>query len=80
MGAMDAAGDDPQNPCLAAERAGRTLRAVRDGVTVALRPVRGVAKETPLLLLVKLVLHPLLVWVAMTWLAASIPSGSIRPC
>jgi malonate transporter len=43
------------------------------GVTVALRPVRGVAKETPLLLLVKLVLHPLLVWTAMTWVGGFNP-------
>ena len=43
------------------------------GVTVALRPVRGVAKETPPLLLVKLILHPLLVWVAMMWVGGFNP-------
>jgi predicted permease len=43
------------------------------GVTVALRPVRGVAKETPALLLVKLILHPLLVWTVMTWVGGFNP-------
>ncbi|MFN3890476.1 MAG: AEC family transporter [Beijerinckiaceae bacterium] len=36
------------------------------GVTVALRPVRGLARETPALLAIKLVAHPALVWFAMT--------------
>jgi malonate transporter len=36
------------------------------GVTVALRPVKRFAPEAPALLLVKLVLHPLLVWSALT--------------
>lgn len=43
------------------------------GVTVALRPVRGVARETPGLLTVKLVLHPLLVWGVMTWVGGFDP-------
>lgn len=37
------------------------------GVTVALRPLRRVAVEVPAHLLVKLVVHPLLVWVLLSW-------------
>jgi malonate transporter and related proteins len=36
------------------------------GVTVALRPYEGVPKELPLHLLIKLILHPLLVWVVLS--------------
>jgi len=36
------------------------------GVTVALRPLTRVAPETPLLLSIKLVAHPLLVWVVLS--------------
>ena len=36
------------------------------GVTVALRPLRSVAPETAVLLAIKLVIHPLLVWAALT--------------
>jgi len=43
------------------------------GVTVALRPVRGFARETPPLLLVKLILHPLLVWLVMNWVGGFDP-------
>ena len=43
------------------------------GVTVALRPVRGIARETPGLLAVKLVIHPLMVWAAMTWIGGFDP-------
>jgi malonate transporter len=43
------------------------------GVTVALRPVNGFAPETPPLLLVKLILHPLLVWIAMSWVGGFDP-------
>ena len=36
------------------------------GVTVALRPMKRVAVELPALLLVKLVVHPLAVWLLLT--------------
>jgi malonate transporter and related proteins len=36
------------------------------GVTVALRPYEGVPKELPIHLFIKLVLHPLLVWVVLS--------------
>jgi len=36
------------------------------GVTVALRPYEGVPKELPAHLLIKLVIHPLLVWVVLS--------------
>jgi malonate transporter and related proteins len=36
------------------------------GVTVALRPYEGVPKELPIHLFVKLILHPLLVWVVLS--------------
>ena len=36
------------------------------GVTVALRPYEGVPKELPIHLLIKLVLHPLMVWVVLS--------------
>ncbi len=38
------------------------------GVTVALRPLRRVPLEIPFLLVIKLVLHPLLVWVILSWI------------
>jgi predicted permease len=38
------------------------------GVTVASRPLRGVQWELPVLLLTKLVLHPLLAFVILTWI------------
>jgi malonate transporter len=38
------------------------------GVTVALRPLRRVPLEIPVLLVIKLVLHPLLVWVLLSWI------------
>ena len=40
---------------------------------IALRPVRGVARETPGLLAVKLVIHPMMVWAAMTWVGGFDP-------
>ncbi len=36
------------------------------GVTVALRPYEGVPKELPIHLVIKLILHPLLVWVVLS--------------
>ena len=36
------------------------------GVTVALRPIKRVSPEMPVLLLIKLVLHPLLVWTLLS--------------
>ncbi len=36
------------------------------GVTVALRPYEGVPKELPVHLFIKLILHPLLVWVVLS--------------
>jgi predicted permease len=39
------------------------------GVTVALRPVKGLPVEIPVHLLMKLVLHPLLVWVVLSYVA-----------
>jgi malonate transporter and related proteins len=38
------------------------------GVTVALRPVRRIPVEMPALLVIKLLLHPLLAWVLLSWL------------
>jgi malonate transporter and related proteins len=38
------------------------------GVTVALRQVRKIPPELPALLAVKLVLHPLIVWLMLSWL------------
>ncbi len=43
------------------------------GVTVALRPVRRISPEMPILLVQKLVLHPLLVWIAMSWIGGFSP-------
>ncbi|MCP8940743.1 AEC family transporter [Alsobacter sp. SYSU M60028] len=38
------------------------------GVTVALRPLKRVPYEMPALMLIKIVLHPLLVWLILSWL------------
>lgn len=38
------------------------------GVTVALRPMRRLPAEIPALLVIKLVLHPLIVWVLLSWI------------
>jgi len=40
------------------------------GVTVALRPLRQVPREMPALMLIKLVIHPLLVWVVLSWIGS----------
>jgi hypothetical protein len=37
------------------------------GVTIALRPLTRVPVEVPWLLVVKLFIHPLLIWVALSW-------------
>jgi malonate transporter and related proteins len=37
------------------------------GVTIALRPITRVPVEVPWLLCVKLVIHPLLIWVMLSW-------------
>ncbi len=37
------------------------------GVTIALRPITRVPTEVPWLLVVKLVIHPLLIWVLLSW-------------
>lgn len=38
------------------------------GVTVALRPLKRVPMELPALMLVKIVLHPLAVWLILSWI------------
>ncbi len=38
------------------------------GVTVALRPLKGISPEMPLLLFLKLIVHPLAVWFCLSWL------------
>jgi malonate transporter and related proteins len=38
------------------------------GVTVAMRPLRSVPLEMPVLLVIKLILHPLIVWLILSWL------------
>ena len=38
------------------------------GVTVAMRPLRDVPVEMPILLVIKLILHPLIVWLILSWL------------
>lgn len=43
------------------------------GVTVALRPMRRLAPEVPVLLAIKLVIHPLMVWTALTWIGGFEP-------
>ncbi|MEM1289347.1 MAG: AEC family transporter [Pseudomonadota bacterium] len=37
------------------------------GVTIALRPLKRVPQEVPWLLFVKLALHPLLIWILLSW-------------
>jgi hypothetical protein len=37
------------------------------GVTIALRPIKRLAPELPALLMIKLILHPLLVWVVLSY-------------
>jgi len=57
------------------------------GVTVALRPLRGIPSEVPALVVIKLVLHPLLVWVVLsavgdfgaTWTYAAIVMAALPP-
>ncbi|AOO82420.1 AEC family transporter [Bosea vaviloviae] len=57
------------------------------GVTVALRPMKAMPGEVPLLVLVKLVLHPLLVWVLLSviadvpdqWIFAAIIMAALPP-
>lgn len=57
------------------------------GVTVALRPMRRVPEEVPVLVVVKLILHPLLVWVLLsalgdfgeTWTYAAIIMAALPP-
>lgn len=57
------------------------------GVTVALRPMRRVPGEVPVLVVIKLILHPLLVWVLLsalgdfgeTWTYAAIIMAALPP-
>ncbi len=57
------------------------------GVTVALRPMRRVSPEVPIHLLVKLVIHPLIVWSVLSlignfepvWIYAAILMASLPP-
>ena len=57
------------------------------GVTVALRRVRSVPGEIPILLAIKLVLHPLLVWIALSamgdfppvWVMVAILMAALPP-
>jgi predicted permease len=57
------------------------------GVTVALRPMRRMPGEVPALVVIKLVLHPLLVWVLLsaignfdpTWAYAAIVMAALPP-
>ena len=57
------------------------------GVTVALRPIRSVPAEIPLQLAIKLVLHPLIVWAALSalgpfdpvWVYTAILMASLPP-
>lgn len=43
------------------------------GVSVALRPIRRVPTELPILLLIKLILHPLIVYLVLIWLGGIDP-------
>ena len=43
------------------------------GITVALRPIKRVPTELPVLLLIKLVVHPILVYAVLTWLGGIDP-------
>ncbi|WP_134499723.1 AEC family transporter [Microvirga pakistanensis] len=57
------------------------------GVTVAMRPLRSVPGEVPALVVVKLVLHPLLVWIVLsaigdfgqTWTYAAMVMAALPP-
>ena len=57
------------------------------GVTVALRPMRRMPGEVPALVFIKLVLHPLLVWVLLsavgdfepTWVYAAVVMAALPP-
>jgi malonate transporter len=57
------------------------------GVTVAMRPLRVVPGEVPLLVFIKLILHPLLVWIVLsaagdfgqTWTYAAIVMAALPP-
>jgi malonate transporter and related proteins len=57
------------------------------GVTVALRPLHRIAREVPTLVLIKLVLHPLLVWLLLsalgdfdpTWTYAAVVMAALPP-
>jgi len=57
------------------------------GVTVALRPVGGMPGEVPVLVFVKLVLHPFLVWILLsavgdfgpTWTYAAVVMAALPP-
>ncbi len=50
------------------------------GVTVALRPYEGVPKELPVHLAIKLILHPLLVWVVLSAVGDFDRAWSLRRC
>jgi hypothetical protein len=73
-------------PHLAARRSG-ALRFVRHGVMVALRPMRAITPELPILLLVKLLLHPLIVWTLfssiggfdMIWVLTAVLMAALPP-
>ena len=57
------------------------------GVTVALRPILRIPGEVPALVVIKLVLHPLLVWVLLsalgdfnpTWIQAAVVMAALPP-
>lgn len=57
------------------------------GVTVALRPIRRMPGEVPILVVIKLVLHPLLVWVLVSalgnfpdnWIFAAVIMAALPP-
>ena len=57
------------------------------GVTVALRPMREMPRELPVLVVIKLLLHPLLVWVLLSalgnfsdpWIYAAVIMAALRP-
>ncbi len=57
------------------------------GVTVALRPLKAMPGEVPLLVVIKLVLHPLLVWVLLSalgnfpdnWIFAAVIMAALPP-
>lgn len=57
------------------------------GVTVALRPLRRMPPEVPILVVIKLVVHPLLVWLLLsalgafdaTWIFAAVVMAALPP-